>query len=53
MSMEPNPQPMDEAYPQVDRSRPGPDASMVVLAILAALLAVVVFLLLTSGSAVS
>ena len=50
--MELNPHPVDEASPRVDRARPGPDVSIVVLAMLAAVLVGIVFLLLTSGSAV-
>jgi hypothetical protein len=37
--------------PRVERSRPGPDASTVVLVVLAAVLVGLVFLLLTSGNA--
>ena len=51
-SVELNPHPVDKASPRVDRARPGPDVSIVVLAMLAAVLVGIVFLLLTSGSAV-
>jgi hypothetical protein len=47
--MEPIPQQGNEDSPQVHRSRPGADASTLVLVMLAALLLGIVFLLLTSG----
>ena len=49
--MEPNLRPVDEGSPQVELPRSGPDASTVVLVVLAAVLVGIVFLLLTSGSA--
>jgi hypothetical protein len=51
MGMGPIPQQGNDDSPRIDRSRPGPDASIVVLAMLAAVLVGIVFLLLTSGSA--
>jgi len=48
--MESFPQQANEDSPRIDRSRPSPDASIVVLGVLAAVLVAIVFLLLTSGS---
>ena len=50
IDMEPLLQRGNEDLPRVERSRPLPDASAVVLVVLAAVLVAIVFLLLTSGS---
>jgi hypothetical protein len=49
--MEPILQRRNGDSPRVERSRPGPDASTVVLTVMAAALVGIVFLLLTSGGA--
>jgi hypothetical protein len=49
--MEARPQPVNQASPAVRRSRPRPDASTVVLVVMGATLAGIVFFLLTSAAA--
>ena len=51
IDMEPILQRGNEDSRRVERSQPGPDASTVVLVLMAAVLVAIVFLLLTSGSA--
>ena len=51
LDMEPILERGNEDSPRVERSRPDPDASTVVLVFLAVVLVGIVFLLLTSGSA--
>jgi hypothetical protein len=51
IDMEPILQGRNDDSPRVIRQRPDPDASTVVLVVLAVVLAGIVFLLLTSGSA--